>query len=119
MRRKKTITLTSKPNYQGYSHGFKMAVIEHIENGQLSISQAAKEYECSRSAVQKWVKKYANLERKLRSLKGKSPQEEIADLKKKLKQEQRKVVVWEAAMEVVEEMYNSDVKKSYLPNIRD
>jgi len=114
MRRKKTITLTSKPTYQGYSHGFKMAVIERIENGQLSISQAAKEYDCSRSAVQKWVKKYANLERKLRSLKGKSPQQEIADLKKKLKQEQRKVIVWEAAMEIVEEMYDIDVKKKLL-----
>jgi len=49
MRRKKTIILTSKPTYQGYSHGFKMAIIERIENGQLSISQAAKEYDCSRS----------------------------------------------------------------------
>lgn len=114
MRRKKTITLASKPTYQGYSHAFKMAIIERIENGQLSINQAAREYDCSRSAVQKWVRKYANLERKLRDLKGKSPQQEIAELKKKLKQEQRKNQVWEAAMDIVEEMYDIDVKKKLL-----
>jgi len=114
MRRTNKITLASKPTYNGYSHAFKMAIIERIENGQLSINQAAKEYDCSRSAVQKWVKKYANLERKLRNLKGKSPQQEIADLKKKLKQEQRKVIVFEAAMEIIEEMYDVDVKKKLL-----
>ena len=41
MRKKKTITLSSKPTYQGYSHGLKLAIIERIENGQLSINQAA------------------------------------------------------------------------------
>jgi len=45
MRKKKSITLSSKPTYQGYSHGFKIAIIESIENGQLSIRQAAKEYD--------------------------------------------------------------------------
>lgn len=114
MRSKKKITVASKPTYQGYSHAFKMAIIERIENGQISISQAAKEYDCSRSAIRKWVKKYANLERKLRDLKGKSPQQEIADLKKKLKQEQRKNLVWETAMDMVEQMYDIDVKKKLL-----
>lgn len=114
MRRKKTIKLASKPTYQGYSHAFKMAIIERIELGQLSINQAAKEYDCSRSAVQKWVKKYANLDRKLRNLKGKSPQQEIAELKKQLKKEQRKLAVWEATMEIVEDMYDIDVKKKLL-----
>jgi len=44
MRRTNKITLASKPTYNGYSHAFKMAIIERIENGQLSINQAAKEY---------------------------------------------------------------------------
>lgn len=65
MRKKKTITLNSKPTYQGYSYGFKVAIIERIENGQLSINQAAKEYDVSKSGIRKWVKKYGNLDRKL------------------------------------------------------
>lgn len=114
MKRKKTITLASKPTYQGYSHAFKIAIIERIENGQLSINQAAKEYQCSRSAIQKWVKKYANLDRKLRTLKGKSPQQEITDLKKKLREAERTNLIWELAMEIIEEDYGVDVKKKYL-----
>lgn len=114
MRRKKKITLASKPTYQGYSHAFKMAIIERIENGQLSINQAAREYDCSRSAIQKWVKKYANLDRKLRNMKGKSPQEQIDELKKKLYQEERKNLILETAIEIIEENYGVDVKKKYL-----
>ena len=55
MRKKKSITLSSKPTYQGYSHGFKLAIIERIENGQLSIRQAAKEYDVSSSGIRKWM----------------------------------------------------------------
>lgn len=114
MRKVKRITVASKPTYQGYIHAFKMAVIERIVNGQLSINQAAKEYDCSRGAVQKWVKKYANLERKLREFKGKSPQQEIVDLKKELTKAKRSNLIWEATMEVVEEMYGVNVKKKFM-----
>jgi len=114
MRRKKKIALASKPTYQGYSHGFKMAIIERLENGQLSINQAAKEYDCSRSAIQKWVKKYANLDRKLRNMKGKSPQQQIDELKKKLKEAETSNLILETAIEIIEEDYGIDVKKKCL-----
>lgn len=116
MRKKKTVTLASKPTYQGYSYGFKIAIIERIENGQLSANQAAKEYGCSRAAIHKWKKKYANLDKKLRSMGGKSPQQEINELKKKLRQAENKVHIWELAMEIIEEDYGIDVKKKYLTN---
>jgi len=61
MRKKKTDTLSSKPTCQGYSHGFKLAIIERIENGQLSTNQAAKGYDVSSSGNCKWIKKYGNL----------------------------------------------------------
>ena len=32
--KKKSITLRSKPTYQGYNHDFKIAIIKHVENGQ-------------------------------------------------------------------------------------
>ena len=92
MRKKKTITLSSKPTYQGYSHGFKLAIIERIENGQLSINQAAKEYDVSYSGIRKWIKKYGNLDRKLRN----------------------KVMIWETTMEIIEEEFHVDVKKKFL-----
>ena len=86
MRKKKSITLRSKPTYQGYSHGFKIAIIKRIENGQLSVNQAAKEYDVHRTSIAKWIKKYGNLDRKLRNMQGKSPKQKIDELEKKLKE---------------------------------
>ena len=114
MERKTTITLASKPTYQGYSYGFKVAIVERIENGQLSINQAAKEYDVSRSGIQKWIKKYGNLDKKLRSMGGKSPQHEIAELRKKLKEAETRALIWEATVELLEEDFKIDAKKKYL-----
>jgi len=114
MRKKKSITLRSKPTYQGYSHGFKIAIIERVENGQLSINQAAKEYDVCNSSIRKWIKKYGNLDRKLRNMQGKSPKQKIAELEKKLKEAEKKVMIWETAMEIIEEEFHVDVKKKYL-----
>ena len=56
MKGKKTITqATKKPTYQGYSYAFKIAIVERVELGQISINQASKEYEVSRSGIQKWI----------------------------------------------------------------
>jgi len=114
MRKKKTITLSSKPTYQGYSHGFKLAIVERIENGQLSINQAAKEYDVSNSGIRKWIKKYGNLDRKLRNMQGKSPKQKIEELEKKLKEAERKVLIWETAMDIIEEEFDVNVKKKFL-----
>jgi transposase len=114
MRKKKPITLANKPTYQGYSYGFKVAIIECIENGQISQNQAAIEYEVSRGSIQKWIKKYGNLDKKLRDMGGKSPQQKIKELQKKLKEAEQKVLIWEATMEIVEDEYGVDVKKKFL-----
>ena len=113
MRKKKTIKV-DKPTYQGYSYGFKVAIVERIENGQISQNQAAKEYDVSKGSIHKWIKKYGNLDKKLRDMGGKSPQQKIKELQKKFRAAERKVLVWEAAMEIVEDEYGVDVKKKFL-----
>ena len=115
MKGKKTITLaTKKPTYQGYSYAFKIAIVERVELGQISINQASKEYEVSRSGIQKWIKKYGNLDKKLRSMGGKSPKQEIAELKKKLRLAEERALIWECAVEILEEDFKIDAKKKYL-----
>lgn len=114
MRKKKTITLATKPTYQGYSHAFKMAIVERVENGQLSRNQAAKEYDVCRGSIHKWMKKYGNLDKKLKNLKGKSPHQKIKELERKLKDAEQRVLFWETAMEIVEDEYGVDVKKKFL-----
>jgi len=114
MKRKKTITLASKPTYQGYSYAFKVAIVDRVEQGQVSINQAAKEYDVSRSAIQKWVKKYGNLDRKLRELGGKSPKQQIQELKKKLAEAEKRALIWETTVEILEEEFQIDAKKKFL-----
>ena len=114
MKAKKTITLATKPTYQGYTYAFKIAIVERVEQGQISINQAAKEYDVSRSGIQKWIKKYGNLDKKLLQLGGKSPQQKIKELEKKLREEQAKVRIWECAVDIIEEEFKVDVKKKYL-----
>ena len=88
--------------------------MDKVEQGLFSQNQAAKEYNVSRSAIQKWVKKYGNLDRKLRNMKGKSPKQEIAELKKKLRKAEAKALIWETAVELLEEDFGIDAKKKYL-----
>ena len=115
MKAYKTITLaTKKPTYQGYSYAFKIAIVERVEQGHISINQAAKEYDVSRSGIQKWIKKYGNLDKKLRELGGKSPKQEIAELKKKLAGAEKRALIWEATVELLEEDFKIDAKKKYL-----
>ena len=53
MRKKKTVILANKPTYHGYSYGFKVTIVEQIENGQISQNQAANEYDVSRDSIHK------------------------------------------------------------------
>jgi len=47
-------------------------------------------------------------------MQGKSPKQKIAELEKKLKESQKKVLIWETAMEIIEEEFHVDVKKKFL-----
>ena len=114
MKKKKTIKVASKPTYQGYSYAFKVAIVERVEQGQISINQAAKEYQVSRSGIQKWIKKYGNLDRKLRTMQGKSPHQRIEELKKKLEDAETRALIWEMTVELLEEDFKIDAKKKYL-----
>ena len=45
-------------------------------------------------------------------MQGKSPKQKIAELQKQLKEEKKKVLIWETAMEIIEEEFHVNVKKS-------
>lgn len=114
MKRVKIEVPSTKPTSQGYSYGFKVGIVDQVEQGKISINQASKMYEVSRAAVHKWVKKYGNLDRKLRELGGKSPKQEIAELKKKLEAAEVREAIWASAVELLEEDLGIDAKKKYL-----
>lgn len=98
-----------------YSYSFKLEVLEAIENGHLSQNQASRKYGVHRKTIAGWIKKYGNLEKKLREMGGKSPKQEIVDLKAKLRVSQDENQVLKAIMGIIEEEYGEEVVKKYLP----
>jgi transposase len=98
-----------------YSYAFKMEVIESIENGKLSQNQASKIYGVHRKTISRWLGKYGNFEKKLKEMGGKSPRQELADLRAKLRVSEGENQVLKAVMGIIEEEYGEDVLKKYLP----
>lgn len=98
-----------------YSFAYKMDVIESIENGKLSQNQASKVYGVHRKTISGWLKKYGNFEKKLKEMGGKSPKQEIADLRAKLRASQGENQVLKAVMSIIEDEYGQEMIKKYLP----
>lgn len=105
----------TKITYQGYSYAFKKSVLAEVENGLISINQASIRYQISRSTIQQWMKKYGNLDKKLRDMGGKSAKQEIQELRKQIKKLKTQKIILETAIEIVEDEYGVDVKKKFLP----
>jgi transposase-like protein len=98
-----------------YSYAYKMEVVESIENGKLSQNQASKVYGVHRKTISGWLKKYGNFEKKLKEMGGKSPKQEIADLRAKLRASQGENQVLKAVMSIIEDEYGEEMIKKYLP----
>ncbi|MGE4288936.1 MAG: hypothetical protein AB7E36_09620, partial [Salinivirgaceae bacterium] len=54
------------------------------------------------------------LDRKLREMGGRSPKQEIEELKKKLERAEMERDILETAIEIIEDEYGVDVKKKFL-----
>jgi transposase-like protein len=98
-----------------YSYAYKMEVVESIDNGKLSQNQASKYYGVHRKTISGWLKKYGNFEKKLREMGGKSPKQNIADLRAKLRVAEGENEVLKAVMSIIGEEYGEEVLKKYLP----
>ena len=108
--------IPAKERYKNrYSYAYKMEVVESIENGKLSQNQASKHYGVHRKTISGWLQKYGNFEKKLREMGGKSPKQNIADLRAKLRVAEGENEVLKAVMSIIEEEYGEEVLKKYLP----
>ena len=98
-----------------YSYGFKMEIVEAVESGRLSQNQAWKVYGVTRRTIKRWMDKYGNFDKKLREMGGKSPKQNVADLRAKLRVAQSENEVLKAIMGIIGEEYGEEVLKKYLP----
>jgi transposase-like protein len=105
--------------YFRYSYSFKKQVLEEIENGLISINQASKKYKISRSALQTWLTRMGNTEKRIRALQGMSPKEKIRDMEARVKRLEKEKEILKFAMDMISEEVGTDMVKKYLPESQE
>ena len=72
-----------KKGYQKVNYELRMAVIDKIQTGQISLNHASKVYRISRSSISYWIKKMSNFSQ---IKKGVSKNDEIKKLKQRIEE---------------------------------
>ena len=100
-----------------YSLPFKLKVVWEVEKGELSYKEAQRKYGIQgRSTVLVWLRKHGSLEWQSEiPMKGKkTPQQEIKELKRKLKRLEMQNEILHKAAEIADEQLGTDIRKKYL-----
>lgn len=113
--------LISKRTQRDYTLGFKLAVIEQVEKGDLTYKQAQKHYGIQgRSTVLVWLRKHGKLDWSHpicvpNMPKSKeTPIQQIKRLEHQLEAEKMKNVVLNKMVDVMDKEYGAGLRKKYL-----
>jgi len=121
-----------KRTQSDYTMSFKLNVVQEVELGQLTVTQAKNKYGIQgRSTVLTWLRKYGNFdwENQSPSEMSKSPSQKILELEVKVKllekQKNRledqlkysddKAVIFDMMINIAEKEYNIPIRKNSLP----
>lgn len=105
-----------KRTQKDYSLAFKLHVVNEVEKGLLTYMQSQRKYGIQgKSTVLKWLRKHGNLNwnKGLYMNKQKTPSSEIQELKARIKQLEKDKIVLNIAIDVADEMYNTDIRKKF------
>lgn len=109
-----------KRTQRDYSLAFKMQVVGEIERGELNYDQADRKYGIQgNTTVSVWMKKYASLTWKQNPTvtNKKTPEQRIKELEELLAREKEKVLVLNTAIDVADQMLETNIRKKYLPEL--
>jgi transposase-like protein len=121
-----------KRTQKDYSMSFKLQVVQEIERGQLTVTEAAKKYGIqNRTTVVQWLRKFGNFdwENKTPFTMSKSPEQKIMELEAKVKllEKQKsflerqafvadkKAIIFDMMIDIAEEEYKIDIRKNSPP----
>jgi transposase len=105
-----------------FSESFKRSKVSDIEKGLVSVSELAREYEVTRTAIYKWIYKYSAMKKKKERLvletdsdtrKLREMKEKIKELERIIGQKQILIDFQGKVIEMAEEEYKVDIKKKY------
>lgn len=105
-----------------YSLSFKLQVVDEVEKGHLSYKQSQLKYGIQgRSTVLVWLRKHGTLDwQNKNAMKGKQPPKQyISDLEKRIKRLEAEKEILNKAIDIADEMFNTEIRKKYLPLSRE
>lgn len=125
---------TSKRTQKDYSLSFKLQLVEEIEQGELTKSQAKLKYGIQGdSTVTKWLQKYGNFDWEHQTPKtmSKTPEQKILELEAKVKllekqkaraehlaeRADKKVIIFDMLVDMAEKEYDIQIRKNYKPEL--
>ena len=123
-----------KRTQKDYSLSFKLNLVEEIEQGHLTKSQAKTKYGIQGdSTVTKWLKKYGNFdwEHRVSYPMSKTPEQKILELEAKIKllekqkfraehlaeRADKKAIIFDMLVDLAEKEYDIDIRKNYTPEL--
>jgi len=110
--KKKLAIAEKKPDYVRASYALKAKIVDLVSNGRISKNGASKKYQVSRSSIDYWIKKFANLAQKETTM---SKDKELKKLKKRI-EELEFIKDFQQDLIVEYELETGDLKsKKYLP----
>lgn len=104
---------------RNFSRTVKEKIVRDIESRKISLTEACRVYEVSRTAVYQWMGLYSRKEKPIRTIvetksdtsKILSLQKRIADLERLVGQKQVQIEYQEKMINLAEETYKIDIKK--------
>ena len=105
-----------------FSDGFKIKKVSEIDRNITTIAEISREYQVSRTSVQKWILKYSDMRKKgiKQVIEAKSDTRKIQQLKQQIKeleqvigQKQLLIDFQQKVMELAEDEYGVDIKKKF------
>ncbi|MBC8770640.1 helix-turn-helix domain-containing protein [Arenibacter sp. BSSL-BM3] len=121
-----------KRTQKDYSMSFKLKVVNEIENGELTATQAVKRYGIqARSTVTSWMRKYGNFDwhNKTPYTMSKTPEQRLLELEqenrllkkqkrtleKQVEQADKKAIIFDMMIDLAEKEYNIPIRKNSSP----
>ena len=107
-----------KRSQRDYSLAFKLQVVDEVEKGHLSYKQSQAKYGIQgRSTVLIWLRKHGTLDwtSKAPMKKKAPPKTYISQLEKKIKLLEAEKEILNRAIDIADDMFNTEIRKKYLP----
>jgi transposase-like protein len=107
-----------KRTQRDYSLAFKLQVVDEVEKGHLTWKQSQTKYGIQgRSTVLVWLRKHGSLDwiNKTPMKKKAPPKTYISELEKKIKRLEAEKEILNRAIDIADDMFNTEIRKKYLP----